>query len=305
MEGDPHALIEGMAIAGRAVNAAHGYIYIRAEYPSAIHRMATAIGQARDRGYLGHDVLGAGFSFDLEIRTGAGAYICGEETALIESLEGKRGTVRPKPPFRRSAACSDSPPWSTTSPPSPRSRPSSKTAARGTRPAEPGAAGAPSPSSSRGGFAPRGLWRSPLARHWERSSGPLAGACPKAAGFKAVQVGGPLGAIFPGTGWTPPWIRCLRGRRGASRHGGVVVFDHTANMAALSHHFARFFAHESCGVCTPCRIGTTRAEEILDRVVAGGRTRRNCGSWRSWPTPCALRASAPSDSWPPTPSPAP
>ena len=270
MEGDPHALIEGMAIAARAVDASHGYIYIRAEYPAAIRRMGTALEQARAAGYLGPDILGSGFAFDIEVRTGAGAYICGEETALLESLEGKRGMVRPKPPFPAEKGLFGKPTvvnnvTTLSTVPAILEHGGAWYAAFGS-----GRSLGTVPLQLAGRLRTPGLVEIPFGMPLGEVIETFGGGMPKGRKFKAVQVGGPLGAIFPRALLdTAVDFEAFAAAGGLLGHGGIVVFDDQADMVELSHHFARFFAHESCGVCTPCRIGTKRAEEILERVVAG------------------------------------
>jgi formate dehydrogenase iron-sulfur subunit len=193
MEGDPLCLVEGMTIAGVAVGATYGYIYIRSEYPHAIRTMNGAIDAARRAGLLGADILGSGCAFDLEVRVGAGAYICGEETSLLDSLEGKRG--------------------------------------QGTRTERP---------------------------------------------FRAVQIGGPLGAYFPAALLdTPMDYEAFARAGGLLGHGGVVVFDDSVNLAVQARFAFEFCAIESCGKCTPCRIGAVRGMEVVDRITAGIDTEKN------------------------------
>ncbi|OGG45233.1 MAG: formate dehydrogenase [Candidatus Handelsmanbacteria bacterium RIFCSPLOWO2_12_FULL_64_10] len=270
MEGDPHALIEGMAVAARAVGAARGYVYIRAEYPAAIRRVRDAIAQARAAGYLGPDILGSGLAFDLEVRTGAGAYICGEETALLESLEGRRGMVRPKPPYPAEQGLFGKPTvvnnvTTLSTVPAILENGGACYAAFGV-----GRSRGTIPLQLAGRLRTPGLVEVPFGMTLGEVIKTFGGGMPRGRRFKAVQVGGPLGAIFPRALLnTAVDFEAFAAAGGLLGHGGIVVFDEKADMVALSHHFARFFAHESCGVCTPCRIGTKRAEEILERVAAG------------------------------------
>ena len=267
MEGDPYALIEGMIIAGIAVNADYGYIYVRSEYPYAIDALNTAIGRAREAGYLGQNVAGSLYSFDLEVRKAAGAYICGEETSMLESLEGKRGLVRFKPPL----------------------------------PAVSGLFGRPTVINNVMTLAsvPIILARGPgFYRNYGmgRSHGTLpfqlagnvrqGGLVEKAFGvtlrellfdfgrgsasgrpLRAIQVGGPLGAYLPESQWDVPMdyeayiaISAMIG------HGGIVAFDDSADMAKMAQYAMEFCAIESCGKCTPCRIGSVRGTEVIGKI---------------------------------------
>ena len=268
MEGDPHALIEGMAIAAFAVGASRGYIYIRAEYPWAIRRVRSAIEQARDRGYLGPDILRSGFSFDIQARTGAGAYICGEETALLESLEGNRGMVRPKPPYPAESGLFGKPTVvnnivTLCTVPAIIESGGERYASLGV-----GRSRGTIPLQLGGSLRTPGLVEVPFGMSVGEVLRDFGGGVPRGRRFKAFQAGGPLGAIFPASMQdTVIDFEGFSAAGGLIGHGGIVVYDDRTDMAVLASHFARFFAHESCGVCTPCRIGTKRAEEILERVV--------------------------------------
>jgi formate dehydrogenase iron-sulfur subunit len=270
MEADPFMLIEGMTIAGLAVNATRGYIYVRSEYPHAIAILNAAIAQAQEHGYLGTDILGSGRSFHLEVRKGAGAYICGEETALLESLEGKRGIVRAKPPL----------------------------------PALSGLFGQPTVINNVLSLAAVPLILDKGASFYQdfgmgRSRGTLAvqlagnikqgglielafgvtlreilydfgGGSASGRPIKAVQVGGPLGAYLPASEWdTPLDYEAFAALWAVLGHGGIVVHDDTADMARLARYAMAFCAIESCGKCTPCRIGSTRGVEVIDKIRAG------------------------------------
>jgi formate dehydrogenase iron-sulfur subunit len=276
MEGDPYVLLEGMAIAGYATGASYGYIYLRSEYPNALAVLNEALATLRARGVYGGKVLGSDFAFDAEVRVGAGAYICGEETALLESLEGKRGMVRFKPPL----------------------------------PALKGLFGQPTVVNNvvslasvpiildRGGvhYADFGMGRSrgtlpiQLAGNVKR-----AGLVEKAFGVtlrelieeygggtrsgrpvRAVQVGGPLGAYFDQRLLDLPLdYEALAQHKGMVGHGGIVVFDDTVDMAAQARYAMEFCAVESCGKCTPCRIGSTRGRELIEKIVRGEDAARN------------------------------
>ncbi|WP_188478323.1 formate dehydrogenase beta subunit [Primorskyibacter flagellatus] len=270
MEGDPFTLIEGMAIAGLGTGATKGFVYIRSEYPDAIATMERAIRLAREAGWLGLDILGSGRTFDMEVRVGAGAYVCGEETSLLNSLEGKRGVVRAKPPL----------------------------------PALEGAFGRPTVVNNvislatvpvifeKGAqhYADFGLGRSlgtiPLqiagnVKHgglFETAFGmplgdivnDLGGGTASGRPVKAVQVGGPLGAYFaPHQFDTPFGYEEFDGAGGLIGHAGLVVFDDTADMRGMARFAMEFCAVESCGKCTPCRIGAVRGVETIDRIAAG------------------------------------
>src|SRR6266404_6192912 len=276
MEGDPFVVIEGMTIAGVAVDATKGYIYIRSEYPHAVAAMSAAIAAAKRAGYLGGRIGGSGHSFDLEVRVGAGAYVCGEETSLLESLEGRRGIVRAKPPL----------------------------------PAHKGLFGKPTvinnvlsfaaiPFILAGGakaYADFGMGRSrgtmPIQLAGNIKHGGLfevafgitlgelvddiGGGTFSGRPVRAVQVGGPLGAYFPRALFDTPFdYEAFAARDGLIGHGGIVVFDDSVDMSKQARFAMEFCAIESCGKCTPCRIGSTRGVETIDRIRAGERVSEN------------------------------
>ena len=271
MEGDPFMLIEGMTIAALAAGATQGYIYVRSEYPHAIATLNEAIHRAEAAGFLGDDILGSGRRLRLEVRKGAGSYVCGEETAMLDSLEGKRGIVRAKPPL----------------------------------PAIRGLFGQPSVINNVVTFASVPLILARGAAFYRdygmgRSTGTLplqlagnirhGGLVEKAFGvtlrellydygggsasgrpIKAVQVGGPLGAYVPESQWDVPLDYEAYAAIGASiGHGGIVVHDDTADMSRLARYAMEFCVIESCGKCTPCRIGSMRGVEVIDRIKTGG-----------------------------------
>ena len=270
MEGDPFLLIEGMAIAGRAVGATRGYIYLRSEYPHAFRTLSRAIETARAAGVLGDDVLGSGVAFDMEVRLGAGAYICGEETSLLESLEGRRGQVRFKPPLPAVEGLFNKPTvinnvLSLAAVPTILAegaayyRDFGTGRSRGTLPIQLGG------NVKRGGLIERafGLRLREIVEDY--GGGTLTGQP-----VHAVQVGGPLGAYWPTALFdTPLDYEAFAARGGMVGHGGVVVFDDTVDMAQQARFAFEFCAIESCGKCTPCRIGSTRGAETMDRVIAG------------------------------------
>jgi NADH:ubiquinone oxidoreductase subunit F (NADH-binding)/(2Fe-2S) ferredoxin/NAD-dependent dihydropyrimidine dehydrogenase PreA subunit len=270
LEGDPHSVVEGMIIAGYAIGASYGYIYCRAEYPIAVRTLNIAIQQARSLGLLGENILGSGFSFDLEVRQGAGAFVCGEETALMASIEGKRGEPRPRPPF----------------------------------PAVKGVWGKPTNNNNVESYAnvPQIILRGP---EWYASMGTakskgtktfaLAGDVKHTGlvevpfgitlrelvyevgqgikddkGFKAIQIGGPMGGCLPGQYLDLPVdYESLQSAGAMMGSGGVVVMDDETCMVDIARFFMDFTQDESCGKCTPCRVGTRRILDILERICDG------------------------------------
>ena len=270
LEGDPHVLIEAMAIAGYAIGATKGFVYVRAEYPIAVHRLQIAIDQAKERGMLGTDILGTGFEFDLEIRLGAGAFVCGEETALMTSIEGKRGEPRPRPPF----------------------------------PAQKGLFGKPTVLNNVETYAniPRIIMNGPqwfAAMGTEKSKGTkvfalggkinhtglvevpmgttlreiveeIGGGIPGGKKFKAAQTGGPSGGCIPAHLIdTPIDYDNLIAIGSMMGSGGLIVMDEDNCMVDIAKFFLEFTVDESCGKCSPCRIGTRRLLEILERITKG------------------------------------
>jgi formate dehydrogenase iron-sulfur subunit len=270
MEGDPFTLIEGMTIAAHAVGAQEGYIYIRSEYPDAVRTMRQAIDVARAQGWLGTDVLGSGLRFDLFVRIGAGAYICGEETAMLESLEGKRGMVRAKPPIPAITGLFGKPTvvnnvLTLASVPAILAdggaayRDLGVERSRGTQVFQ--LAG----NIARGGIFETAFGMSLRELIHRYGGGTLSGRP-----VRAVQVGGPLGAYLPESGLDLPLEYEAFAAAGAMLgHGGVVVFDDTVDMAAMARFAMEFCAEESCGKCTPCRVGAVRGVEVIDRIVGG------------------------------------
>jgi formate dehydrogenase iron-sulfur subunit len=276
MEGDPSSLIEGMAIAGLAVGAEDGYIYIRSEYPHAIAAMRRAVGLWEAAGLLGDNVAGSGKAFRVHLRQGAGAYICGEESAMLESLEGKRGTVRAKPPIPALKGLFASP-----------------TVVNNvlTLAAVPGilAKGAEA-------YAAHGMDRSRGTQAWQLAGNvKRGGLVEKAFGvtireliedfgggtasgrpFRAAQLGGPLGAYVDAGMLDLPLDYEGLGESGAMvGHGGIVIFDDTVDMAEMARFAFEFCEIESCGKCTPCRIGSVRGKETMDKVLRGENTAGN------------------------------
>ncbi|MBL6752137.1 MAG: formate dehydrogenase [Nevskia sp.] len=270
MEGDPFTLVEGMAIAGIACGAAQGYIYLRCEYPHAQRTLARAIEIARARGYLGADLLGSGRCFELELRLGAGAYICGEETALLESLEGRRGQVRFRPPLPAVKGLFGAPTVlnnviTFASVPAVLAggaeyyREFGLGRSRGTLPIQ--LAG----NIRRGGLVEKAFGVSLGELLYDYGGGSRSGRP-----IRAVQVGGPLGAYLPESRFdTPLDYEAFAGFGAMLGHGGIVAFDDSVDMAAQARFAMEFCAAESCGKCTPCRIGSTRGVEVIDRLRAG------------------------------------
>ena len=270
IEGDPFTLIEGMAIAGLAVGAAKGFVYLRSEYPHAFATLNEAIRIAEAAGILGDDVLGSGKAFRLEARLGAGAYICGEETALLESLEGKRGVVRAKPPIPAIQGLFGRPtlvnnvlsfaavPWIL--------------AHGGQAYADygMGRSRGTMPVQLAGNVARGGLIELAFGVTLRQIVEEFGGGTRTGRPVRAVQVGGPLGAYFPASMLDLPLdYEALAAAKGMLGHGGIVVFDDTVDMAAQARFAFDFCAVESCGKCTPCRIGAVRGRETMDRVIAG------------------------------------
>jgi formate dehydrogenase iron-sulfur subunit len=270
MEGDPFVLIEGMTIAGVATGASRGYIYLRWEYPDAKLALEAAIAAAAAAGYLGQNIRDSGKSFDLEVRMGAGAYICGEETSLLESLEGKRGQVRFKPPLPALQGLFGKPTVinnviTYASVPIILDRGAEfyqhfgMGRSRGTLPMQ--LAG----NIKQGGLVEIAFGTTLREILYDFGGGSFSGRP-----IRAVQVGGPLGAYLPESQFdTPLDYEAFAAIKGMLGHGGIVAFDDTVDMAAQARYAMEFCAIESCGKCTPCRIGSTRGVEVIDRLIAG------------------------------------
>ena len=276
MEGDPFGLIESMAIAGFAVGASRGYIYLRSEYPLARSILMRAIDTARDAGWLGKDIQGSGFEFDIELHIGAGSYVCGEETAMLESLEGKPGIVRYKPPLPAIEGLFGKPTVvnnvvTIASVPNIVNLGGEKYASYGVNRSKGTLAFQLAGNIKRGGLVEKGfgLTLRELIEDW---GGGTASGRP----VKAVQVGGPLGAYLPTEQLDTPLDYEAFTEIGALiGHGGIVVFDDTVNMAQQARFAMHFCALESCGKCTPCRIGSIRGVEVIDRMIAGVEREEN------------------------------
>ena len=268
MEDDPFVLVEGMTIAGLAVGATQGYIYLRVEYPHAHQNLNAAIAAAEQAGYLGADICGSGKAFDLEVRLGAGAYVCGEETSLLESLEGKRGLVRYKPPLPAIKGLFGKPTVinnviSLASVPIILDKGGEyyknfgMGRSRGTLPIQ--LAG----NIKRPGLIEKAFGITLRELLYDYGGGSATGRP-----IKAVQVGGPLGSFVPESQFdTPLDYEAFAANWAVLGHGGVVVFDDTVNMATMARYAMEFCAIESCGKCTPCRIGSTRGVEVMDKII--------------------------------------
>ncbi|MES5818289.1 NADH-quinone oxidoreductase subunit NuoF [Streptomyces sp. RG80] len=270
MEGDPFLLIEGMTIAAHAVGASEGYLYIRSEYPAAIATMREAIELAREQGWLGRNILGSALDFDLHVRVGAGAYICGEETSMLESLEGKRGMVRAKPPIPAIEGLFGKPTvvnnvLTLTTVPTVLANGAKAYQdlgvgrSRGTQVFQLGG------NIARGGIVETAFGITLRELIEEYGGGTRTGRP-----VRTVQVGGPLGAYLPESQFDLPMDYEAFAEAGAMLgHGGIVVFDDTVDMAAQARFAMEFCAEESCGKCTPCRVGSVRGVEVIDKIVAG------------------------------------
>ncbi len=275
-EGDPFTLIEGMVIAAHAVGATEGFIYCRSEYPAAVITLRRAIEIAYAHGYLGQDIQGSSLTFDLEVRVGAGAYICGEETSMLESLEGKRGEVRAKPPipaleglFGRPTVVNNVLTFGAV--PMILADGGEAYAALGTGRSRGTQVFQLGGNVKQGGIieADFGITLRELVEDY--GGGTLSGRP-----VRAVQVGGPLGAYVPADELDVPMdYEALAATGAMLGHGGVVVFDDTVDMARMARFAMEFCAAESCGKCTPCRIGSVRGVETLDRIIAGVEPERN------------------------------
>ena len=270
LEGDPHSLIEAMTIAGYAIGAHQGYIYVRAEYPIAVDRLKIAIAQAREYGLLGRDIFGSGFDFDLELRLGAGAFVCGEETALMTSIEGKRGEPRPRPPFPANKGLFQRPtllnnvetyaniPWIFT-------HGSEAYAAIGT----------PKSTGTKvfalgGKITNTGLVEVPMGTTLRTIVEDIGGGCPGGKKFKAAQTGGPSGGCIPASLIdTPIDYESLAAIGSMMGSGGLIVMDEDNCMVDIAKFYLEFIVDESCGKCSPCRIGTKRLLDLLTKITEG------------------------------------
>jgi formate dehydrogenase iron-sulfur subunit len=270
MEGDPFAVIEGTVIAGIATGATRGYIYIRSEYPGAVATMTRAVHHARYEGLLGPSVLDSAQAFEIDIRVGAGAYICGEETSLLESLEGRRGQVRAKPPlpahhglFGKPTAVNNV--ITLASVPSILADGAEKYKNLGM-----GRSLGTIPIQLAGNVKYAGLYEAPFGMTLGHLVMDIGGGTASGRPVRAVQVGGPLGAYFPPSLFDTPFdYEAFSAKNGLIGHAGIVVFDDTVDMARQARFAMEFCAIESCGKCTPCRIGSVRGQEVIDRILGG------------------------------------
>jgi NADH:ubiquinone oxidoreductase subunit F (NADH-binding)/(2Fe-2S) ferredoxin/Pyruvate/2-oxoacid:ferredoxin oxidoreductase delta subunit len=270
LEGDPHSVIEGMIIAAYAIGASQGYVYCRAEYPEAVRMLNLGIQQARALGLLGQNIMGSDFSFDLEVRQGAGAFVCGEETALIASIEGQRGEPHPRPPYPAVKGV-----WG-----KPTNNNNVETYANVPQIIVRGADWFASMGTERskgtktfavaGDVNHTGLIEVPLGITLRELIFEVAGGIKDDKGFKAVQIGGPMGGCLPAK-YLDAEIdyESLTAAGAMMGSGGLVVMDEETCMVDIARFFMEFTQEESCGKCTPCRIGTRRLLEILDRICAG------------------------------------
>ena len=276
LEGDPHAVIEAMAIAGYAIGADKGYVYVRAEYPIAVKRLQIAINQARDYGLLGEDIFGSGFNFDIEIKLGAGAFVCGEETALMTSIEGNRGEPRPRPPFPAKRGLFGRPTilnnvetyanipqiilngaeWFRSM--GTENSPGTKVFALG------------------GKIHNTGLVEVPMGTTLRKIVEEIGGGIPDGKKFKAAQTGGPSGGCIPAELIDTPIDYDSLNKIGSMMgSGGLIVMDEDTCMVDIAKFFLEFTVDESCGKCAPCRVGTKRLLELLEKITSGNGTMRD------------------------------
>ncbi len=273
LEGDPHVVLEAMAIAGYAIGASQGYIYVRAEYPIAVKRLQIAIDQAHEYGLLGNNIFDSGFSFDIELRLGAGAFVCGEETALMTSIEGKRGEPRPRPPFPAVKGLFGKPTILN----------NVETWANVPRIILNGAEWFSSVGTEKskgtkvfalgGKIKHTGLVEVPMGTTLREIVDEIGGGVPNGHKFKAAQTGGPSGGCIPAEHFDVPIdydnLIAIGSMMGS---GGLIVMDDTTCMVDIAKFFLEFTVDESCGKCTPCRVGTKRLYEILDKITKGNGT---------------------------------
>lgn len=273
LEGDPHSVIEAMTIGGYAINAHQGYVYIRAEYPIAVHRLQTAIDQAREAGLLGDNILGTGFAFDIDIRLGAGAFVCGEETALLTSVEGRRGEPRPRPPFPAEKGLWDKPTFvnnveTLANIPAIMLNGAEWFASTGTEDSR-----GTKVFAMAGKVNNIGLVEVPMGTTLRELIYEIGGGIPGGKAFKAVQTGGPSGGCLPASMLdTKIDFGSLIKAGSMMGSGGLIVMDESTCMVNIAKFFLEFTQDESCGKCPPCRIGTKRMLEILTKITEGEGT---------------------------------
>lgn len=282
LEGDPHSVVEAMIIAGYSIGANKGYIYVRAEYPIAVHRFDIAIKQARQYGLLGNNIFGTEFSFDIEIRLGAGAFVCGEETALLESIEGRRGQPRLKPPYPANEGL-----WG-----KPTLINNVETYANITRIILNGAdwysnIGTENSKGTKvfalgGNVVNVGLVEVPMGTTLREIVYDIGGGIPNGRDFKAAQTGGPSGGCIPKEHLdTPIDYESLKTIGSMMGSGGLIVMDDSKCMVNLAKFYLDFTVDESCGKCTPCRIGTKRMLEILTKICDGKADIQDLENWNN------------------------
>ena len=270
LEGDPHALIEAMAIAAYAIGADEGYVYVRAEYPIAVHRLQVAIDQAREVGLLGDDIFGTGFKFDMQIRLGAGAFVCGEETALMTSIEGNRGEPRPRPPFPAVKGLFGQPTVlnnveTYANIPQIILKGADWFASMGTEKSK-----GTKVFALGGKITNTGLVEIPMGTTLREVVEEIGGGIPGGKKFKAAQTGGPSGGCIPAHLIdTPIDYDNLLAIGSMMGSGGLIVMDEDNCMVDIAKFFLEFTVDESCGKCTPCRVGTKRLLEILEKIISG------------------------------------
>ena len=273
LEGDPHSVIEAMTIAAYAVGGSQGYVYVRAEYPIAVQRLKIALGQAREYGLLGDNIMGTGFKFDIEIRLGAGAFVCGEETALMTSIEGNRGEPRPRPPFPANKGLFAKPTLLN----------NVETYANITQIINNGAKWFASMGTEKspgtkvfalgGKVVNTGLVEIPMGTTLRTIIDEIGGGCPNGKKFKAAQTGGPSGGCIPMEHFdTHIDFESLAAIGSMMGSGGLIVMDEDNCMVDIAKFFLEFTVDESCGKCAPCRIGTKRIYEMLEKITSGNAT---------------------------------
>ena len=273
LEGDPHVVLEAMAIAGYAIGASQGYIYVRAEYPIAVKRLEIAINQARENGLLGKNILGTGFDFDIELRLGAGAFVCGEETALMTSIEGHRGEPRPRPPFPAESGLFKKPTVlnnveTYANIPQIILNGADWFASMGTEKSK-----GTKVFALGGKIHNTGLVEVPMGTTLREVIYEIGGGIPNGKAFKAAQTGGPSGGCIPAEHLDIPIdydnLIAIGSMMGS---GGLIVMDEDNCMVDIAKFFLQFTVDESCGKCTPCRIGTKRLYEMLEKITSGNAT---------------------------------
>jgi len=276
LESDPHSVLEGMAIAGHAVGANQGFIYVRAEYPLAIKRLQTAIRQAKQLGLLGSGIFESPFDFTIDIRIGAGAYVCGEETALMASIEGRRGTPRPRPPFPAESGLWDSPTLINNVETFANIAPIIRRGADWFASIGVGKSKGTKVFALAGKIVNTGLIEVPMGTPLRQIVEEMGGGAPGGARIKAVQTGGPSGGCIPAHELdTPVDYESLTRLGSIMGSGGMIVMDEATRMPEIARYFMEFCMDESCGKCIPCRAGTVQMHRLLDKIVRREATARD------------------------------